>query len=205
MAPEHVVLFMDDNCEPESIEDVLDCVEEAGSKDRRVSIAEIVEHIGEGAFAPLMLLPALVIISPLSAIFGLPSICGFLIGLIALQIVLGREKLWLPAFIRNRDISSSKVDKMVGWLARPARFIDGLTRERLTFLIEQPADRLWAALCLLLALIIPFFELVPMSATVIASAIALFALAMVARDGLLVLLALSILAGAVWLFATMTL
>lgn len=194
---------MDENCEPESIEDVLNCVEEAGSNVRYVSISDIVEHIGEGAFAPLMLVPALVIISPLSAIFGLASACAFIIGLIAFQIMLGREKLWLPQFILKRRISSGKVDRMVGWLARPARFIDSITRQRMTLLVEQPVDRLWASLCLLLALVIPFFELVPMSATIIASAIAMFALAMVARDGLLIVCGLTILASAVWLFATM--
>ena len=59
--------------------------------------------------------------------------------------------------------------------------------------------RIWATLCLLLALIIPLFELVPMSATIIALAIALFALAMLARDGLLALGGLAVLSGAFWL------
>jgi hypothetical protein len=39
-----------------------------------------------------------------------------------------------------------------------------------------------------------------MSATIIASAIALFALAMLARDGLLALSGLAVLGGAGWLF-----
>lgn len=193
----------DQDCEPESIEDVLDCVEEAGGDAERVSVSDIVERIGDGAFAPLMLVPALVIISPASAILGLSSFCGMIIALIALQMVLGRKTLWLPRFILDRTVPNASLDKAVGWLGGPARFIDGLTRKRLTRLVEPPFTRLWAALCLLLALVIPVFELVPMSATIIASAIALFGLAMLARDGLFVVLGLAMLGSAFWLLWSM--
>ena len=190
---------MDEDCEPESIEEVLDCVEEAGGDVERVAISDIVERIGDGAFAPLMLVPALVIISPASAILGLSSFCGMIIALIAFQMVIGREKLWLPGFVLRRTVSNSRLDTAIGWLSAPARFIDSLTRKRLGMLVEPPADRLWAGLCMVLALVIPVFELVPMSATIIASAIALFGLAMLAKDGLFVILGAAMLGSAFWL------
>lgn len=190
---------MSKDCEPESVQDVLECVEEAGNGVRRASVADIVRRIGEGAFPPLMLVPALAIISPLSAIFGVATICGLMIATIALQMAAGRESLWLPGFILRLSISSRNIERVVRWFGKPAQFIDRLTGQRLTLLVEPPLTRLWAALCLVLALAIPVFELVPMSATVIASAIALFALAMLARDGLLALSGLAVLAGASWL------
>lgn len=190
---------MDKDCEPESVQDVLECVEDAGNGVRRASVADIVDRIGDGAFPPLMLVPALAIISPLSAVFGVATICGLTIATIALQMALGRETLWLPGFVLRLSISSRNIDRTVRWFGKPAQFIDRLTGKRLTLLVEPPLTRLWAALCLALALVIPFFELVPMSATIIASAIALFALAMLARDGLLALAGLGVLAGASWL------
>lgn len=190
---------MDKDCEPESIQEVLDCVEDAGNGEKRVSVADVVDHIGEGAFAPLMLVPALVIISPVTAVFGVATACGLAIALIAFQMVIGRERLWLPGFVLRQTISSRKLDRVVGWFARPARFVDGLTGRRLTVLVDPPLSRVWALLCMLLALVIPVFELVPMSATIIASAIALFGLAMLARDGLLAILGLAVLGGAFWL------
>lgn len=190
---------MDDECEPESIEEVLDCVEGAGGGAERVSVSHIVERIGREAFAPLLLVPALIIVSPASAIFGLSSFCGAIIALIAFQMVVGRERLWLPRFILDRTVSSRRLDRAVDWLTRPARAVDSVMRKRLTVLAEPPMTRLWALVCMLLALVIPVFELVPMSATIIASAISLFALAMVARDGLFVLLGLAVLGGAFWL------
>lgn len=191
--------IMEDDCEPESIEDVLDCVEQAGNGDTRVSVADIVERIGDGAFAPLMLVPALVMISPLTAMFGVSTVCGLVVALIAFQMVIGRERLWLPGFVLRRTVSSRRLDRTVGWFARPARFVDAMTGKRLTVLVDPPLTRVWALLCLVLALVIPALELVPMSATVVASAIALFGLAMLARDGLLALLGLAVLGGACWL------
>ena len=193
---------MENDCEPESIEDVLDCVEEAARDDRRVSLGEIVANIGEGAFAPVLLIPALVMVSPATAIFGVATVCGFLIILISLQMVFGRQKLWLPRWILDRSISRQRLDKVLEWLNRPARFVDSLARRRISVLVEPPMTRVWALICLMLSLVVPIFELVPMSATIIGAAIALFALAMVAKDGLFALLGLAILATAFWLFWT---
>lgn len=189
----------DENHEPQSVQEVLDCVEEAGHGVRRASVADIVERIGDGAFPPLMLVPALLIISPLSAVFGVATVCGLLIAIIAAQMALGRDRLWLPRFLLALSISSRAIDRAVRWSGKPARLADRMTGRRLTRLVEPPLTRLWAALCLALALVIPLFELVPMSATIIASAIALFALAMLARDGLLAVAGLAVLAGASWL------
>ena len=186
----------------ESVEDVLDCVEEAGDGDSDVTLGDIIGRIGDNAFAPLMLLPALVMISPASAIFGVATICGAIIALVALQMVVGRDRLWLPDFILSRKISTSRLDTVTDWLDKPARLIDRLTTRRLSWLLAPPADRAWAAICLALAIMAPLFELVPMSATVIATAISLFALALLVRDGLLALLGLVALGGAFWLVWT---
>lgn len=190
---------MKDDCAPESIEDVLECVEEAGATDERVSVGEIVHRIGEGAFPPLMLAPALVVVTPASAIIGLSTFCGMIVALVAFQMVIGRDRLWLPAFILNRTMRQQRLERILGHIERPARFIDRLTRRRLTILVDPPMARLWALICLLLSLIIPVLELVPMSSTIIAATISLFALAMLARDGLLVVVGLLVLGGAAWL------
>lgn len=188
-----------DQTELESVTDVLDCVEEAGEDSNEVTVAGIVGRIGDDAFAPLMLLPALVMISPASAVFGVATICGAIIALVAFQMVIGRDRLWLPGFIVSRKISASRLDRVTGWLEKPAQFIDRLTSRRLAWLVVSPVDRIWAGICLALAAMAPVFELVPMSATVIATAISLFALALLVRDGLLALLGLVAVAGAFWL------
>lgn len=187
---------MKDDCEPESVEDVLECVEEAGAAEERVSVREIVHRIGDDAFPPLILAPALIIVTPASAIIGLSTFCGTIVALVAIQMVIGRDRLWLPAFILNRTIEQQRLERVIGRIERPARYIDRLTRKRLTMLVDPPMARVWALVCLLLSMVIPVLELVPMSSTIIAATISLFALAMLAHDGLLVVAGLLVLGGA---------
>lgn len=190
---------MSDNQELESIEEVLGCVEDAVENEPHVCVADIVERIGDDAFPPLMLVPALLMISPATAMFGVATICAIMIATVAGQMVIGRSAIWLPDFLLNRKVSAKHVETGIGFLTPPARAVDSLIKPRLSFLVASPFDRLWAALCLLLCLFIPILELVPLSATVVAAAISLFCLAMLARDGVLALLGTIVLAGAGWL------
>ncbi|MBI1619936.1 exopolysaccharide biosynthesis protein [Aquamicrobium zhengzhouense] len=190
---------MNDGCGPESVAEVLDCVEDAAQGTDRVTVEAVIDRIGGDAFPPLILLPALLMVSPLTAIFGVATVCAVAIALASIQMIMAREKLWLPKFILRADISSQKINRIIAWLERPARVVDGVIDRRLTTLVASPFDRLWALLCLLLALVVPALELVPLSATIVAAAISLFALAMLARDGLLALVGLLVLGGAGWL------
>jgi hypothetical protein len=190
---------MKDDCAPESVGDVLERVEEAGGAEERVTVGDIVHRIGEGAFPPLILVPALIIVTPASAIVGLSTFFGVMIALVAVQMVLGRDRLWLPSFILDRTVPHRRLERFIAYADHPGRILDRLTRRRLTMLVDPPLARLWALVCMLLALVIPALELVPMSATIIAATISLFALAMLARDGLLIVIGLLVLAGAVGL------
>ncbi len=195
---------MSKDCEPESIGDVLDCLEEAGEGQQRIAVSDIVDTIGNGAFAPLLMVPALIMLSPATAIFGVATVCAAMIALIASQIVVGRKSLWLPQFVLEREISAERRDKAVEFLSKPARYIDGLTRARLCFLVDSPFDRFWAAICVLLVLFVPLLEVVPMSASTVGGAISLFGLAMLARDGMFALLGLVVLSGALYLLWSVT-
>ena len=67
---------------------------------------------------------------------------------------------------------------------------------RLTLLTRKPFNFVLVAACMAMALAMPPLELVPMSSTILASAIALLALALTAHDGLLALMSLTIALGA---------
>lgn len=189
----------------QSVTGLLKRVGNAGNGAKRVSVADIIDEIGDNAFAPLLLIPALVLISPISAIPGLSSAFGLIMALISLQMAIGVRRLWLPAFLRNRTLAKSKLDKATHYLERPAAFLDRVTKKRLSALTRWPLSIVPALICVAAASVIPFFELVPMSSTIISTAIALFALAMVTRDGLLLVFGLMVLGGAgflVWNLAT---
>lgn len=183
---------------PKDVRSVIDRVEHAG-KDGRVAVADVVDEIGTGAFGPLLLVPALVLVSPASGIPGIPTIGSLLISLIAIQIVAHRKILWLPAFLRNRTISKKRLDNAMAYLHKPARLIDRLTRRRLVFLVGWPFRIVPALISSVMVLFAPAFEMVPFSVSVAAAAVSLFGLAMVAEDGLLVLVGLAFVCAAIYL------
>jgi hypothetical protein len=168
-----------------AISDVLDDLESAGGEER-VSVGDIVEAMGERSFAPLLLVPALLMVSPISTIPGTPTLSGAIIGLIAAQMIAGRSALWLPRILRERAVSTARMERAVGFLRRPVAWVERLVRPRLAWLTASPARYAVLLTCLGITLVMPLMEFVPALASIAAFAIALFAIGLLTRDGLFV-------------------
>ncbi|MBB4301334.1 hypothetical protein GGD81_000349 [Rhodobium orientis] len=167
-----------------SITAVLDRTCEIASGEE-VSVDETVTSLGAASQSALILLPALLAITPLSGIPGASSFFGLTIALVSLQMLIGRDHVWLPGWILRRRISSDKLKSALGFLRRPARFVDRYTRERLHLLMSPPARSLLQAACVACGLVMPFLEVIPFTSSIVAGAVTLFAAALVVRDGLL--------------------
>ncbi|MCD2325268.1 exopolysaccharide biosynthesis protein [Sphingomonas sp. IC-56] len=176
--------------DPKSVGDILDRLEELANEDDKVSLGDVVEALGNRSQGPFLLVPALVEISPLGGIPGFPTAIALVIVLIAVQIVLGRKHLWLPKFLSNRALSSEKVCKATGKLRGLARFMDRWFHGRLPALTKGPFVRVAAGACILLACTVPPLELLPFATTAPMAAIAAFGLALLVRDGLLMIVAM---------------
>ena len=161
-----------------------------------LSVTAVFTAFGAAASLPLVMLLALIIVSPLSGIFFLPSIIGLTIALIALQVAFGRGHLWLPGWICRRSISRKRLEPAVTWLRRPASFLDHHCRPRLLFLTHAPLPRLWALVITAIAISMPFLELIPSSSSLFALAITLIAFTLLTRDGIWALMGLIPMAGA---------
>lgn len=170
-----------------SLTDILDALEEAASEDV-VSVQQILEEIGNRSFAPMILVPALILVSPLSGIFGLPTIGALFMLLVTLQKLLGRDHVWLPEVLKRRKIGSDKMKKAVGWLRKPCAWIDRRTHKRLSILVSRPANLVTLLTITTICLIIPMLEVLPMVTSIFATAISLFSVGLLARDGLFTLL-----------------
>lgn len=153
-----------------------------------VTVGEIVERLGSRSFAPLLLVPALVMVSPVSTIPGTPTLSALLIGLIAAQALIGRRTLWLPGVLRRRAIPAVRVERAVAFLRRPVGWVESLMRRRLAILAVPPGSHLALLVCLGITLTMPIMEFLPILASVAATAIALIAAGLLGRDGLLVAL-----------------
>lgn len=175
--------------EPQDLGTLLELLERAGEKDQPVSIACMLEATGQRSFGALLLVPGLLVFSPLSGIPGLPSVFAVMVTLIAAQLLIGRRHFWLPQWLLRRTASRSRYDRALAFLKRPSRLIDRLLRRRLTFLTEGIAVRFNALLWLLIAATMPPLELIPFGNTTAGAALSILGLGMMARDGVLVLVA----------------
>lgn len=187
---------------PEGVCEVLRAIADLGDGHGTVSVADIRATIGERSFGPFLLVPALIELSPIGGIPGVPTALALVISLFAVQILIGRRHLWLPRFIERRRIDGDRLKGAMDKLMPVARFIDRLLRRRLTWLTHAPWRQVAAALCVGLCLTVPPLELIPFASSAPTGAIALFGLSLMARDGLLTVLAGIVSLGALYLVYT---
>lgn len=175
---------------PSSFGDILDTLEELAEKNDRVVLADVLEAFGSRSFGPLLLLPALIDISPVGSVPGLPTALAVVIVLVAAQLAPGRDHLWLPGFIKRRSISSGKVRKATAKARKPADRADRWFHGRLPALTRGVFVRIAAVACILLACTVPPLELFPFATTAPMAAIATFGLALMVRDGAVMIVAI---------------
>lgn len=173
-----------------------------------VSVNDILKCLGTRSFSTLLLVPALILISPLSGIPGVPTLGALAILLVTAQVIAGRRQLWLPQMILRRKLKTGTFMAGLRWLQRPVDFIDRHTHRRLAFLSHRPFSVLAVAICMALAATMPFLELLPMATSLAATGIAILSTGMMVSDGLVMLLGYATVGGWVsllgWLLLSAT-
>jgi hypothetical protein len=173
----------------------------ADSGGAKVSVGEIMETIGKRSFGPLLLLGGLLGMTPVAAVPTVPSLIALITILVSVQLLFGRKTVWIPRFIEKLSVKVERVKKSVKVSQKPARVVDRVVKPRLQALTKPWADRIVALMCLLVALAVPPLELLPFAAFIPSLAIATFGLGLIARDGLIVLVAFVISTSALGLIA----
>ena len=180
-----------------SITDLVERVSHA-SDEEETSVAQIIQALGQTSFLPNMMIPALAVVSPLSGVPLFSSICGLTIALVAVQMLIQRDHIWLPDFLMRKHLHTQRVRKATDWMKKPARFLDRITKERLRLLVHRPFLWVTQLICLLCGLTMPILELVPFTSSLMGVVVCLFAFGMLARDGLFTLLGLGALGSVGW-------
>lgn len=175
--------------EPHSVGDVLDKLHELADQGD-VEVGHMTEAFGSRSYGPFLIIPPLIDISPVGGIPGLPTVLGAIIFLAAAQIALGRKHLWLPGFIARRKIPADKARKVADKSRGLARFLDRWFHGRLPALTSGPFVRIAGVLIMLLTFTVPPLELLPFATTAPMAAILAFGLALLVRDGVLMIVAL---------------
>lgn len=182
---------MNEQKEFQSLQELLKRIQKLSQEEENISVGEIIEMVGDRSYGPLLLIAGLATLAPIIGdIPGMPTVLGAIVFLFSVQLLFGKEHFWLPKVLLNRSISGKKLDKGIQWLESPARWIDKLLKPRLRMLVKDTAVYVIAFVCLLIASVMPIMEFVPFSANAAGAALTVFGLALIARDGLLLVLAL---------------
>lgn len=152
--------------------------------DPQPTVYDIVSKLGPRSFGIVLVLFGLPNLLPVP---GLPMVCGVVIGIVALQMLVGRESLALPRWIGERRLKRDDLCKVIDRAEPTLRWLERVMKPRITALTEKDAQKAIGLVLLLLAIAlmapIPFFGGIPPGIAVI-----LFGLALVERDGLFVVL-----------------
>ena len=98
-----------------ALSEVLDTLEESldGSE---VSIGHVVDHLGRASFASIMLIFSLISSSPASAIPGITAFVAMIVLILIVQMMIGRDSVWLPGFLTRRTLDTDNLKKGIRWL-----------------------------------------------------------------------------------------
>jgi len=151
-----------------------------------ISLQEMIDILGERVFGLSILLFCIPNCLPIPNIAGLSAFTGIPIGILGLQMVMGRSHPWLPTRLREKKFSGPRVGK---FFERAIPFIQKMEvflHPRLQVMTGKPMQRLlgvvFVALAIVMSLPIPFGNFMP------GLAMALIAIGLIERDGLLVVL-----------------
>ena len=173
--------------EPHSMGDVLGELDELAANHDEVRVADVLDDFGARSFGPFIMIPAVLEITPVGGIPGVPTVLALFIALIAVQLLIGRDHVWMPQFVQRRAVGSKKLHKAVGKLKGMANFLDRHSKGRLEGLTKGTAIKLVAAVIIALCGTVPPLEFLPFASTIPMLAIAVLGLALTVRDGALLL------------------
>lgn len=170
------------------------------------SIKEITGAVGEKGFGLLLMVLSLPSALPVPAP-GYSTPFGIVIGLIALQMVLGRQALWVPRSFEKVRIKPALAKRMLGTASKFLKKVERLIRPRQQWIRSRPGQ---AGLAIVIFIMAALMMLpIPLTNTFPAMVIFLIGIGLSEEDGLLAiaafgvgLLAVGLYAGIIYIFLT---
>lgn len=156
-----------------------------------MSVRELTLMLGDRAFALAILIFALPNSIPLPGIPGFSTVTGLPILFIALQMIAGRDTIWLPDKVADKRFSRQSLTRILQKCLPAVVWVEKFLSPRLSWVCSPLGERITGLAFLVMALILslpmPGGNFLP------GLSMALLALGLLERDGLFVLCALSFL------------
>ncbi|MGE0185281.1 MAG: exopolysaccharide biosynthesis protein [Hyphomonadaceae bacterium] len=163
----------------------------------KISVGDLIDRLDSRAHGVLLLILALPMCIP--NIPGISTIFGVLMIAPALSLMLGHGRLWLPGKVRGWTFSRAGFSKALLVAAGALKRVEFLIKPRLSFLTRWPLTSAvgFQTLLMALVLILPIWgaNLIP------GITVTFTALALMQRDGLLMLLSVPFAVGSIaWVY-----
>ncbi len=151
-----------------------------------VSFGELVDTAGDRAFGVVFLLLSFPSALPMPAT-GISTPLGIAMFLLAIQMMAGREQIWVPQRVRKLSLAFGAADKMIRALSWVFRWFEKILKPRWLWIHQKNVRRITAfhiaLLCIVMQVPIPLTNTIP------AAVIFVQALALTEDDGLVGFLA----------------
>lgn len=175
----------EDEVVPHGMRAVLDSLCD-GDPDDHLALRDLIGGLGRSTFGVLLFISTIPAFIPIPGVAG--ALSGPLVVLVGLHLLILLRKPWLPEFVARRGPQRSTLIRFDRAGDRWLRGLEKLVRPRMTAMIDHPVATVFTGLQLvllgvLLALPIPFTNFM------FAGLLLVYALALLERDGALMLLA----------------
>lgn len=172
------------------LEDIIDAAI-ANAENGRISLGALLSAWGDRSYGPLFIVLGFFAGTPLSIFPGMSAATGVVIGVIALQMIFGLKHIWLPQSILRQSVS---LDSLIAAREKSMRglvLLDKLITKRWSWATGEAMRRAAAIIVFILSIIMIPFDAVPFIVAAPSWGVVLFGVAITARDGLVMLLALA--------------
>jgi len=146
----------------------------------RVSLGDIEAALGDRGFGLMILVLTLPTLIP-----GIAMLAAIPLALLAIQLMLGMDKPWLPRAMLRRSVAKADFQRMVDRLLPHFLRAEKVLKPRLNYFATSYAERLIGFACLVLILLLPLPW--PFGNLLVAVPLFVLALALIERDGLFAL------------------
>lgn len=151
--------------------------------EERIYFGDLTAAMRNRAFGILFLLFGIPICLPIP---GLATVCGFIITLIAAQMILGRDNLWLPQFLARRSFARKDLQRLVTRAEPWIQWVERFATPRLALFADARSRRIIGIVGFVLGLAllpaIPVIGAIPLGIP-----ICILGLGLVERDGAVIL------------------
>lgn len=156
-----------------------------GDADERLQLGRILQDLQQSAFGVFLFVAILPAFIPIPGLGG--AVSGPLVILIGAQMLCGMRRPWLPGFVARRGPKRGTMHRFLERIDRPLRRLDRLLKPRMPgLLVPLPAHAFTGLLLVLTGLLLSLP--IPLTNYLFGFQLLLVALALLERDGALMLI-----------------